>query len=119
MWLQFLSSWKKVKYAKGVLLPSIAKKALNKMPEEAAQFEDPAVKHALAICYYLQLDPLPGPFFLSNKDLGILVDKSEEWARNTLGGFIELDLLEIAKKNTRHRATEYWYVQLKKKADQH
>ena len=118
MWLQFLSSWKKVKYPKGMLLPSIAKKAFNRMPDEADQFEDPTVKRALAICYQLQLDPLPGPFFLSNKVLGNLVGKSEEWARHTLNGFVELDLLEIAKKNTRHKATEYWYVPLKEDCDQ-
>ena len=113
-WIDFLRGWPRVKFAKGTEpMSAILKAAVEReVPACAADYEQPQLQLLVKVCRELQRVTGDGPFFLSSRTAGSLleVDHSTAWRWLYL---LKCDgvLTEVEKGDVvRRRATRFRYV---------
>lgn len=115
-WIEYLNAVKTSKFPLGSV--AIAK-ALHRIktanpPPEADLFPSTLAKELITLCWALQMECLPDPFYLSSR-LGarILNHHSHQKIATHLGAFVTAGILSIAIPGNSVRATRYWFVRLR------
>jgi hypothetical protein len=113
-WLDFVEGWAKVRNPKGEepIAMMFSKVAAMEPPPEAAQFETPEVKLLVGLCRELQVTAGRGPFYLSTRAAGGLLNTSHvqvsRWLRVLC---IEGVLREVSKGSVESgQASRFQYL---------
>jgi len=117
-WIDFLRAWPKVKYPKGQEpIAHHLDAAKKNIPKVAERFEQPALRLLVSLCCELQRDAGAGPFYLSCRTAGRLLNVEHTTAARWLYLLVQSGILiEVEKGSQRHnRATRYRYVRQVKK----
>ena len=114
-WIDFLQAWPKVKYPLGTgPMEETFKRAKSATPPpEATRYDQTKVKLLASLCRELQRDAGKGPFFLSCRTAGRLleVDHTTAW-RWLMVLFVQDGLLEVTERGRPggRRATRFRYI---------
>lgn len=113
-WYDFCEGWQKIRFPAGEEpIQMIVQKALSSdLPEIARQCESPKVQALIAICRELQRAAGAGPFFLSARTAGRLVDVTPTQANRYLRGLCRDEVLREIQKGSQasKKASRYRYL---------
>jgi len=115
-WFDFTHAWKRVKFPAGQEpLAAIVEKARNAEPPDAAEeYESTEVRLLISICRELQNAVGSGPFFLSCRKAGELLNIPHVRAARYLDGLCTDGVLKVVEKGgqgkSAYKATRFQYV---------
>lgn len=112
----FLEGWPKVKFPKGAepMTQIVERAKAGPMPEVAQQFEQERLRLLVAICRELQRATGEGPFFLSSRTTGRLLEVDHTTAHRWLHGLKNLGILALVEAGSQNpkdrKASRYRYL---------
>jgi hypothetical protein len=88
-WFDFLNGWPRIRYLKDELsVERVAERAALLEVPEAAKYEQPELRHLVAICRELQKAQGEAPFFLSCRTAAKLINVTPQQANRWLNGLV-------------------------------
>ncbi len=113
-WFDFLESWDKVKYPKGEgpMAEAMAKAVKAELPNVAQQYEQNELRLLVALCRELQRGCGEGPFFLSTRTAGSLLDVNHTTASRWLKGLCHDGILRLVERGSQEtrKASRFRYL---------
>ncbi len=113
-WIDFLRAWPRVKFPKGSEpIARILERALSEaIPREAAGYEQTDLKLLVSLCRELQRTAGSGPFYLSCRTAGRLLEKQHTTIWRWLFLLENDGLLEVVHRGSQRtrKATRYRYL---------
>lgn len=111
-WADFLYGWPRVKFPKGrePMAQILARADSSSLPEAAAMYDCPKTHRLIKVCRELQRASGDGPFFLSCRTAGDLLDLDHNTAWRRLGMLVSDGIIQTIEPGTKTKATRYRYV---------
>lgn len=113
-WIDFLKAWPRVKYPKGEdpMKTIFQNAAQQPLPNPAHKYEQDGLRLLVSLCRELQRSAGEGPFYLSCRTAGRLLDVHHTTANRWLYLLVNDELLVVVEKGDRakHRASRYRYL---------
>lgn len=112
-WIDFLKAWPNVQFPKGAEpMAAVFERACSAgLPAVAEQYEQSPLQLLVAVCRELQRGAGDGPFYLSCRTAGQLVEVDHATANRWLFLLVSDQVLELVEKGSRdrRRASRYRY----------
>lgn len=113
-WIDFLRAWPRVKFPKGVepMTQIFARAKASELPDIATNYQQAELRMLVALCRELQRAAGDGPFYLSCRTAGRLLQVDHTTAWRWLWLLEQERVLNVAEKGSqsKRRASRYRYI---------